>query len=103
MDLPVLTILIAVPALTALVIALLPSGNREVIRGAALFGSALTFAASVGVLFRFEATAGFQMVESASWIPEWGIGYRLGIDGVSIFLVVLTALIVPLAVVAAYE
>src|SRR5688500_11081273 len=103
MELPALTILIALPALTAVVIALLPADNREAIRSAALFGAALTFAASLGVLFRFETTAGFQMVESATWIPEWGIGYRLGIDGVSIFLVVLTTLILPITIVAAWE
>ena len=98
-----LTILIAVPAITALVIALLPATSREAIRSTALFGSAITFAASVGLLARFEPTAGFQLVESAAWIPEWGIGYRLGVDGISIFLVVLTAFILPLTVIAAWE
>ena len=98
-----LTILIAVPAFTALVIAMLPATSREAIRSTALFGSAITFAVSLGLLVRFEPTAGFQLVESASWIPQWGIGYRLGVDGVSIFLVALTAFILPLTVVAAWE
>ena len=103
MELPVLTLLIAIPAVTALVIALLPSDNRELVRGVALGGSGIAFAASVGLLFRFESEAGFQLTEYAAWIPEWGIAYRLGIDGISLFLVLLTTFIMPLIVLAAWE
>jgi NADH-quinone oxidoreductase subunit M len=103
MNLPVLTLLIAIPAVTALVIALLPADNRVLVRGTALVGSAVAFAASLGVLFRFNAQAGFQLTENAAWIPEWGIGYRLGIDGISLFLVLLTTFIMPLIVLAAWE
>jgi NADH-quinone oxidoreductase subunit M len=103
MDLPVLTLLIALPAITAVIVALLPESNRDGIRNVALGGSAVTFAAALGLLFRFTPTAGFQLRETASWIPQWGIGYRLGIDGISVFLVVLTAFILPLVVLAAWE
>ena len=103
MNLPVLTMLIGIPAITAFVIALLPSDNRYLVRGVALVGSAMAFAASLGVLFRFHAQAGFQLTESAGWIPEWGITYRLGIDGISLFLVLLTTFIMPLIVLAAWE
>ena len=103
MDLPVLTILIALPAITAFVVAMLPTDNPAVLRVVALAGSALTFAVAVGVLVRFVAEPGFQLVETASWIPQWGIEYRVGIDGISIFLVVLTAFVLPLTVLAAWE
>jgi NADH-quinone oxidoreductase subunit M len=103
MTLPVLTLLIAIPAVTALVIALLPSDNRVLVRGVALVGSLTAFAASLGVLVRFNAQAGFQLIENASWIPEWGITYRLGIDGISLFLVMLTTFIMPVIVLAAWE
>jgi NADH-quinone oxidoreductase subunit M len=103
MNLPVLTLLIALPAITALLIALTPSDNREAIRSTALFGSALTLAAAIGLILRFESAAGFQLRETASWIPQWGISYRLGVDGVSLFLVVLTAFMMPLVVAAAWE
>ena len=103
MDLPVLTTLIALPAVTALIIALLPSDNREALRGVALGGSAVTLAVAVGMLVRFSPEPGFQLVETAAWIPQWGIEYRVGVDGISIFLVVLTAFILPLTVLAAWE
>ena len=103
MDLPVLTILIAVPAITAVLITLVPATSRDTVRNLALAGSAVTFAAALGLLFRFTPTPGFQLRETLAWIPQWGIGYRLGIDGISIFLVVLTAFILPLVVIAAWE
>ena len=103
MDLPVLTILIAVPAIAALLIAFVPESSRETIRSIALGGTAITFAASLGLLVRFTPTAGFQLRESLPWIAQWGVGYRLGIDGISLFLVVLTAFILPLVVIAAWE
>jgi NADH-quinone oxidoreductase subunit M len=102
MDLPVLSVLIGLPAVTALVILLLPD-RRETIRMVALAGSAITFAASLGLLFRFAPTPGFQLRETLPWIPQWGIGYRLGVDGISLLLVVLTAFVLPLVVLAAWE
>ena len=98
-----LTALIALPALTAAVLALVPADNRAALRTVAMAGALATFAVSLVVLVRFVPQAGFQMRESAPWIPQWGIGYRLGIDGVSLFLVVLTAFVMPLIILAAWE
>ena len=103
MDFPVLSLLIAMPAATALLIASVPAGNRAAIRGLALLGSALTFGAAVLLLVQFTPQAGFQLTESANWIAEWGITYRLGVDGISLFLVVLTAFVMPLVVLASWE
>lgn len=103
MNVPVLTVLIALPAITALVILLLPDPSRETVRGAALLGSAATFAASLGMLFRFTPTAGFQLRETLPWIPQWGVEYRLGVDGISLFLVLLTTFILPLVIIAAWN
>ena len=103
MNLPVLTLLIAIPAVTAFLVTLIPEHQRETIRSVALGGSAVTFAAAVGLLFRVSSQPGFQLRETLQWIPQWGIGYRLGIDGISLFLVVLTAFILPLVVLAAWE
>ncbi|MPZ72687.1 MAG: NADH-quinone oxidoreductase subunit M [Nitriliruptorales bacterium] len=104
MNLPVLTVLIAIPAVTAVVITLfIPAGNRTALRSTALFGTALTLAATVGLVLRFEPIAGFQLRETATWIPQWGVSYRLGVDGVSLFLVALTALVMPLVIAASWE
>jgi NADH-quinone oxidoreductase subunit M len=103
-DLPLLTILIAVPAIGALAIALLPPESRPAIRATALGASAVTFVLSLGLLAVFTAgEAGMQLEERLDWIPQWGITYRVGVDGLSLFLVLLTAFILPLVVLAAWE
>jgi NADH-quinone oxidoreductase subunit M len=97
-DLPILSVLIAVPAVTAAVVALLPPTARNAVRGTALAGAVVAFLVSLVVLARFSVgEAGFQLGEAVEWIPQWGITYRLGVDGVSLFLVLLTAFIMPLA------
>ena len=44
-----------------------------------------------------------QLVSSAPWIPRWGISYRVGIDGISLFMVLLTTAIMPLSVLASWQ
>ncbi|HEY8339845.1 MAG TPA: NADH-quinone oxidoreductase subunit M [Egibacteraceae bacterium] len=96
-----LTVLIVVPAVTALLIALAP---RTAARLIALVGSAATFLISLGLLGQFTVgDPGFQLTQTAEWIPAWGITYRVGVDGVSLPLVLLTTLMVPVTVLAAWE
>jgi NADH-quinone oxidoreductase subunit M len=103
-NLPLLSILIGLPALGALVVAFMPPTARGPIRTAALATTGLTFAASLPVLVSFAVgDAGFQMSEQIAWIPEWGISYRLGVDGLSLFLVMLTTFIMPLVMLSAWE
>lgn len=103
-DFPILTLMVALPAVTALVIAFLDPERREQIRVVAMAGALLTFALSIVLLVRFTVgDAGFQMEETAQWIPQWGITYRLGVDGISLLLVVLTAFIQPLVLLATWN
>ena len=103
-NLPILTLLIAVPAITGLVIAFLDPERREQLRAVAMGGALLTFLLSLVLLARFATgEAGFQMTESAQWIPQWGISYKLGVDGVSLLLVLLTAFIQPLVLLATWN
>ncbi len=102
-DLPLLTLLIVLPAATALVVALMPADRRETIRAVALGGSALTFVAALALLAGFSPEPGFTFRESATWIAQWGVRYELGVDGISIFLVVLTAFVLPLVVIASWD
>jgi NADH-quinone oxidoreductase subunit M len=61
------------------------------VRRAALVFSLVPLVASLAMLCAFQpGVAEFQLVERAAWIPQWGIEYRLGVDGVSLFLVLLT-------------
>ena len=103
-NLPILTLLIAVPALSGLVIAFLDPERREQLRAVAMGGALLTFALSLVLLARFATgEPGFQMTESAQWIPQWGVTYRVGVDGVSLLLVLLTAFIQPLVILATWN
>ncbi|MPZ87810.1 MAG: NADH-quinone oxidoreductase subunit M [Nitriliruptorales bacterium] len=103
-DFPILTVLILIPVATVLAIAVLPATDRRAIRVAALGGTVITFVASLLLLVGFEVgEAGFQFGETRTWIPDYGVTYRLGLDGVSLFLVLLTTLFMPLAVLAAWE
>jgi len=103
-NLPVLTLLIAAPALTGLAIAFLDPERREQIRAVAMGGALVTFALSLVLLARFQAgEAGFQLEETAQWIPQWGVTYRLGVDGVSLLLVALTAFVQPLVILATWN
>jgi NADH-quinone oxidoreductase subunit M len=65
----------------------------------ALLTSLAVFAASVVLFSRYDgAQAGFQFVESMNWIAQYNVGYKLGVDGISIWLVMLTTLVFPIAV-----
>ena len=99
---PVLTSLILVPIIGAMVVALLPGGDRvEITKQIATLASVITAGISFWVLYEFNIDdSGFQFTESASWIEGMGISWALGIDGISLFLVVLTGVLFPLAILA---
>jgi NADH-quinone oxidoreductase subunit M len=92
-----LTGLILLPVVAALVVALVPSRRKEIHLP---LGIALSIAplALAGYLFWvFEPATGFQHVERAVWYEPWGISWYLGVDGISLPMVVLTAFLVPIA------
>ena len=74
------------------------------VRYLALFGAVLGFIATLPLVLHFdETTAGMQFVERFSWIERYDINYHLGVDGISVWFVVLTAFINIFVVVAAWE
>ena len=96
-DFPILTALIVTPALGAIVALLVPGRRPELQRAVGFIFSVATLALAVWLLSQFErGTAAFQFVEHEAWIRELGIGYQLGVDGISLFMVVLTALLFPI-------
>jgi len=95
----VLPALIAIPVLTAVIIALLPPSREAEIKLAALLGTAITGAFSFYVLWQFDvADGGLQFVSRATWIESLGLSWFLAVDGISLFLVVLTGLLFPIAI-----
>ncbi|HUE29473.1 MAG TPA: NADH-quinone oxidoreductase subunit M [Verrucomicrobiae bacterium] len=98
-----LTLVVFSPLAGAALVALLPREEVRGIRRAALAFALVTLVLSLVMLWRFAVgVAGFQMVERAAWIPQWGIDYRLGVDGVSLFLVLLTTVLTPIVVLASW-
>lgn len=94
---PLLSTILWLPVAAAIVLAFFPRSAVTAIKGWGLFASLATFVISLGVLRGWDdAQAGFQFVENLPWIPQWGITYGLGIDGISLWLVMLTTFLVPL-------
>ncbi len=99
---PILTAVVVVPAIGAIVIAVLTKRRPEFVKLIAVLTSVLTAALSVWMLASFEtADAGFQFASKHEWIEAWGISWHLGVDGISLFLVVLTGVLFPLAIIGA--
>jgi NADH-quinone oxidoreductase subunit M len=101
---PWLTVLWAVPMLGAALVILLPSSARHVAKYLALALSLAVLAIVVALAVGFEpGGAQYQFVEDHQWIPSFGTGYILGLDGIALALVVLTAVLVPLLIVAGWN
>jgi NADH-quinone oxidoreductase subunit M len=97
----VLTWLVLAPVVSAVAVALVPARRREVLFPLGFALSFIPLALAGYVFVRFETgLAGFQMVERAAWYEPWGISWYLGIDGISLGMVVLTAIMIPIALAA---
>lgn len=104
-DLPLLSLVIWLPIIGGLVVlAIGAGGNNNAVRWAALVASIITFLASVPLWTSFDLTTHeMQFVEQASWIPAFNITYHLGIDGISLPLILLTTFTTILVVIAGWE
>ena len=99
MSFPYLSIIIFLPVLGAIIIALLPGANGRRIKYTAAAFTAVSFVLSLAVFFMFDrGLAGPQFVERASWIPSLNVQYLMGVDGLSLPLMVLTTLLGLVAV-----
>jgi NADH-quinone oxidoreductase subunit M len=99
---PILTAIVLVPAIGAVLVALMNKRRPELVKLIAIIVSVFTGALSVWMLASFETgTSDFQFASKHSWIEAWGISWHLGVDGISLFLVVLTGLLFPLAILGA--
>jgi NADH-quinone oxidoreductase subunit M len=106
MTFPILSSLIALPIAGALLLLAVPDETRHeaLIHRVALIVSLLVFAETVLLWARFNPmTADFQFVERHAWIPSFGISYTVGVDGVSLLLLVLTGFLTPLALLSSWE
>ena len=100
----VLSITLWTPIAVAIVLLFVPRTAVGAIKGLGLLASLATFVASLGIVSGFrEGVAGMQLVESVPWIPQWGINYALGVDGISLWLVLLTTLLTPVVFLSSWN
>ncbi|MSW20133.1 MAG: NADH-quinone oxidoreductase subunit M [Actinobacteria bacterium] len=99
---PILTALVLTPAIGAVVVSAVSKRRPDLVKLLALSFSGISAAMSIWLLCTFRSgEAGMQFVSKHAWIKPWGISWNLGVDGISIFLVVLTGLLWPIALLGA--
>ncbi|MFB4313705.1 NADH-quinone oxidoreductase subunit M [Actinomadura sp. 21ATH] len=103
-DFPWLSVLIALPALGALLVGVLPRAGEALVKQVALGVSLLVAAGTVAMTAAFD-TGGprFQFEEKYDWIPQFGVHWALGVDGVALVLVLLSVILVPLVILASWN
>ena len=100
----ILSLVTFIPAAGAVLVLLVPRGRQALVKGAALAVSLLTFVVSLPLWIRFNpASADYQFVEQRAWMPTLGISYHVGIDGISLLLVLLTTFLMPLVLLSAWH
>ncbi len=93
-EIPVLTIALLVPLLGAAIIMGLPATQDKWIKGTAATSTLVSLILSIAVLLAYDrAAGGMQFVETIPWIKDLGVNYALGVDGISIPMLLLTNLI----------
>src|SRR5277367_6669801 len=98
-----LSVLIFFPAAGALALLLLRADDHKWLRGFALGVSVVEFVLSLGLLLKAPVgPTGYQLEEFARWIGTPPINYHLGVDGISLFLVILTTFLTPISILASW-
>tara|TARA_B100000959_G_scaffold11857_1_gene11813 strand:+ start:169 stop:1680 length:1512 start_codon:yes stop_codon:yes gene_type:complete len=107
LHLPILSLVTFLPFIGALFIFMIKGDEATVARNSrqlALWASLVTFTLSVVLILSFDSdAAGFQFVETEQWISGLGIHYRMGVDGISVWFVLLSTFLTPLCVLASWE
>ena len=112
---PYLTVTIAIPAVGALALAVIPGApegasdankraRNELAKRIALLFSVLTLAVTIAMIVSFKPGGpAFQFAQTYSWIPQFGIHYAVGVDGIGLVLIGMTAVLMPVVVLASWN
>ncbi|MGW4161436.1 NADH-quinone oxidoreductase subunit M [Streptomyces sp. NPDC004788] len=104
MSFPLLTVTAAVPAVGAVLTAAVPAARRTAAKWLALLVSLATLVLAAVIFVRFEPGGDrYQLVESHAWIKDFGVRYELGVDGIGVALIALTALLIPFVILAGWH
>ena len=106
-DWPLLSLTTFLPLIGVLFILIIRGDAALVARNArnvALWTSLITFLLSLLIWVNFDsASTAFQFEETAVWVPSLGIGYHMGVDGISVFFVLLSTLLTPICILASWD
>ena len=83
--------------------ALVLAAPQERAKHVAFWWSAALFVISLGLWWTFDAVPGLQMTSYRAWIPGWGVSYSVGVDGISLFMVLLTTFTTPIAILGSFN
>jgi NADH-quinone oxidoreductase subunit M len=104
---PLLSLLTFLPIAGSVIIAMVRGPEAAVASNArwtALWTSLLVFLLSLILWFRFDRSSpDFQFVEQATWLPSFGVGYHMGVDGISVLFVLLSTALTPICILASWE
>jgi NADH-quinone oxidoreductase subunit M len=103
-DIPIVSLIVFLPLLGAIVVALLPGGRTDLIRWTALGFALAAWVVSLVLLVGFvPGRPGFEYIDQADWIPLFGIQYKVGVDGLSMAMVVLTTTLTWISILASFR
>ncbi|RME47723.1 MAG: NADH-quinone oxidoreductase subunit M, partial [Deltaproteobacteria bacterium] len=103
-SLPLLSMIIFVPVVGSIVLLFVPPDRKRALYTVALGVSGLTFLLSLPLFFGISGKeTGFSFVEAHEWIPAYGIRYHLGVDGISMLLVLLTTFLTPITILSSWR
>jgi NADH-quinone oxidoreductase subunit M len=104
LGIPILSLLVFFPMAGVLVLLFLKKENEGALRNVALGFAIIEFLFSLPLFFAFDSrTAAMQFVEDVRWIEAYGISYKVGIDGISLFLVLLTTFLTVLCILCSWR
>ncbi|MET8963129.1 NADH-quinone oxidoreductase subunit M [Streptomyces sp. NPDC004096] len=104
MSFPLLTATVVLPAAGAIATAAVPAAQRTAAKWLALVVSLATLVLAALVVVRFEPGGSrYQLTESHAWIKDFGVRYELGVDGIAVALLALTALLIPFVILAGWH
>ena len=98
-----LSVLIFLPLAGALLLVFLPRENHRLLRNVTFAVTLVEFLLSLPVAILFDgSTAAMQFVQKVPWIPQYGISYHVGVDGISLWLLLLTTFLMPITILSTY-
>jgi NADH-quinone oxidoreductase subunit M len=104
-DFPWLTTLALIPLVGALVVVRLPKANPHLAKVVALAFSLVTLALTVAMALQFDADSDelFQFAQQHEWIPQFGVSYAVGVDGIALVLIALATVLTPVCILASWH